>query len=71
MTKPSTWCDVCGKLKEEANHWYRAVKTDEPRFVIVAWDPCAILPKGAPGVLHLCGMGCAVKAMTKAMEQSG
>jgi hypothetical protein len=71
MAEVSTFrCDECGKLKDEANKWFRATKTDEPRFVIVPWDPAAILPAHYP-VLHFCGMGCAVKAMTKAMEQSG
>jgi hypothetical protein len=65
-------CDECGKLKQEANHWFRAVKSHDPRFVIVPWevnlDPD---PDAGDESLHLCGMGCAVKAMSKAMEQSG
>jgi hypothetical protein len=80
MTKPSTWCDVCGKLKEEANHWFRAAQVDEKprRFLIVSWEDPAVantaylVSDGKPvKILELCGMGCAVKAMTKAMEQSG
>jgi hypothetical protein len=68
MAQVSTYrCDTCGKLKEDANHWYRAVKTDEPRFVVVPWAG-ALLPGAETSVLHFCGTGCAVKAMVKAME---
>jgi hypothetical protein len=50
-----------------------------PRFIIMTWEDGVLdrlsNPKdytATPGdKLHLCGMGCAVKAMTKAMEQSG
>lgn len=71
MAEVSTFrCDVCGKLKEQANHWYRGCQTDEPRFVIVSWDAASVLPAHHP-VLHFCGMECAVKAMQKAMEQNG
>ncbi len=59
-------CDECGKLKQEANHWYRGVSLDGPqRFMLFAWN---CIPPAGPE-LHFCGMGCAVKAMTKAMEQ--
>lgn len=69
-------CDECGKLKEEANHWYRAIrwmrsiegKPEEPAFTIVTWGQKLECP--GERQLHLCGMNCAVKAMTKAVEAS-
>lgn len=66
-------CDECGKLKQEANHWYRGVSLDGPqRFTLFAWN-CIPYPPGEllrpARELHFCGMGCAVKAITKAMEQ--
>lgn len=84
MSEVSTFrCDECGKLKEEANHWYKALVFRPPpaasnRFMVEPWDSpnLGVAIKGEIGwvaperVLHLCGMGCAVKAMTKAMEQS-
>ena len=88
MAEVSTFrCDECGKLKEEANHWFKAARLQvdridnpagTPRFMILTWgdavSPDLRGPRGDIGrleYLHLCGMGCAVKAMTKVMEQSG
>jgi hypothetical protein len=77
MAEVSTFrCDECGKLKEQANHWYRAMQPDgKRRFVIVAFEDCNFSAfqelAEDQDVRDFCGMGCAVKAMTKAMEQSG
>ena len=86
MAEVSTFrCDECGKLKSEAlqlpGRWYRALMVQEPgelpRFVILSWEDSAFNVcnlHGRPEIvhpLHLCGMGCALKAMAKAMEQSG
>lgn len=65
-------CDVCKKLKQEANHWFRAKKHPGdsdltsnigPSFSITTWDSPA-----SSEDLHLCGMECAHKAMAEAME---
>jgi hypothetical protein len=75
MAEVSTFrCDECGKLKQDANHWFRATEIAGPCFVIRTWeDPTLefVSPDEIEKELHLCGMGCAVKAMTKAMGQSG
>jgi len=59
-------CDVCGKLKQEANNWFRAIASLAPTFGIVTWDAPLQRPSGE---LHLCGMECAQKAMAKAMQE--
>jgi hypothetical protein len=76
MAEVSTFrCDECGKLKPDeptqlAQHWYRVALAPGPRFIIIPWEYDLWKPDGVIE-LHLCGMGCAVKAMTKTMEQSG
>jgi len=65
-------CDECGKLKTDANHWFRAARLELQRFVIVGWDS-TLSDFQNPGMdhldeLHLCGMECAHKAMAKALE---
>jgi hypothetical protein len=70
-------CDECGRLKQETNHWFRATAVHQG-FVIVAWDFLTVQDGRALPIvkrdgralpeIHLCGMECAVKAMTKAME---
>jgi len=69
-------CDVCGKLKKEANHWFRALVYVGPRFEIVSWGAPSICPQILNGWIelnpvqqHLCGMECAQKAMAKAMQE--
>jgi hypothetical protein len=54
-------------VKAEANHWFRAADVPGPRFVIIPWDLSLRDPMAKE--LHLCGMACAVKAMTKSMER--
>ena len=74
MAEVSTFrCDECGKLKEEANHWFRAAEIAGPCFMLMTWGDSEelISPDEIEKTLHLCGMGCALKAMAKAMEQSG
>lgn len=62
-------CDECGKVKGESNHWFWCARVPGPRFVVAAWDCVNCDPSvEIVEVKHLCGMGCAVKAMTKAME---
>jgi hypothetical protein len=62
-------CDECGRVKGEANHWYRATRLPGPRFVIVPWDtPLFRVPDPAATEQHLCGEGCATKALLRAMS---
>ena len=62
-------CDVCGALKKEANHWFIATTgmVGYARFIIVPWG--GSLPGSADDFLHLCGMGCAIKAMQSEMTR--
>ena len=74
-------CDECGKLRvSDANHWYKAVQFDSSAlplraFYIMPWNLAIDPPRGVfacigeTKTLHLCGMECAVKAMTKALTQ--
>ena len=62
-------CDVCGKQRGESNHWFRASLIQRTRFVIVFWDQQLLLANEDTEI-HICGLGCATKAMLKAMEQT-
>lgn len=59
-------CDECGRTKGESNHWFRLFRVPGPRVTIVPWD----LPKRDERAeeKHLCGMACAMKAITKELE---
>lgn len=60
-------CDECGAVKGESNHWFVA-DIDGSYFGILRWPPeSAESPSGER--LHLCGLGCATKAMTKALQR--
>jgi hypothetical protein len=61
-------CDVCGRPKGEANHWFRAARVPGPRWVIIPWE-LSMRDEQAP-VEHLCGLECAVKSMMRAMNES-
>lgn len=70
-------CDVCGAVKKESNHWFRALVTKlldgtavqlhaGPRFSIVPWERSTGRPKLE---IHLCGLECAHKAMDRALTE--
>ncbi len=63
-------CDECGRAKGPSNHWYRAYWVPGvagPQFVCYTW---ATIPKAEGSrQLHLCGMDCLVRCMTKAMRE--
>lgn len=67
-------CDVCGKQKQVANHWWVGTITEigkHKSFTIYPW-PCGS-KEVAPGkeVNHLCGQECVIKAISGWMaEQS-
>ena len=64
-------CDICGKTKGSANHWFRFLNTEAGTFVLAPWD-CALILVDDDTEGHACGLGCATKAMLRAMggEQS-
>lgn len=55
-------------MKGEANHWFRAADMPGPRFVIIPWGLSLRDPNAKE--MHLCGMTCVVKAMSKSMERT-
>ena len=68
-------CDICGKKKGEANHWwmlsYAECPCDEDdqlpqRFSVMPWNADS---SRNPEMRHLCGMGCAMKALERFMTQ--
>lgn len=67
-------CDVCGRKKMEANHWWMLVLGDVPcfeegqprqRFTLMPWNRAE---SGNPEFYHLCGQGCAMQAMERFMN---
>ena len=65
-------CDVCGKQKKEANHWFRGRELPSSAgVVIVQWDVERAVIDGDSLVLdlnkdaHLCGAECATQWLSK------
>jgi hypothetical protein len=68
-------CDICGKTKGEANHWwmlsYADCACDEDdqvpqRFSVIPWSASQ---SRNPEMRHLCGKGCAMQALERFMTQ--
>lgn len=66
-------CDICGKTKGIANHWWMVMlgdvaccEDDQPqrRFTLLPWNPGE---SRNSEVFHLCGGGCANKALERFM----
>lgn len=66
-------CDICGKKKGEANHWWMVLLGDVPcydegqpgqRFTLLPWNSAESRNND---MYHLCGQGCAMKAMVRFM----
>jgi hypothetical protein len=66
-------CDICGKKKGEANHWWMVMLGDVPcydegqpgqRFTLLPWNAAECRNSE---MYHLCGQGCAMKAMERFM----
>jgi hypothetical protein len=66
-------CDICGKKKGEANHWWMVMLGDVPcydegqpgvRFILMPWNGAE---SRIADMYHLCGQGCAMKAMVRFM----
>jgi hypothetical protein len=60
-------CDECGKVRGESNHWFWLLNLPG-RCVIGEWGAPIRDENAKPQ--HLCGIGCAVKAMSKAMGEA-
>ncbi len=72
-------CDICGKSKGEANHWWMAAVGSVPcfeengggdlrdqRFTLMRWSRA---DSQNPDMYHLCGQGCAMQAMERFMTE--
>ena len=68
-------CDICGKTKGEANHWWMAslgapplvIEDDERlRFTLMRWHASE---SRSPDIYHLCGQGCAMQAAERFMTE--
>ena len=72
-------CDICGKSKGEANHWWMAAMGAVPcfeenggadprdqRFTLMRWSRA---DSQNPDMYHLCGQGCAMQAMERFMTE--
>src|SRR6478672_4684688 len=68
-------CDICGKTKGEANHWwmlsYADCACDEDdqvpqRFSLMPWNA---EQSRNPEMRHLCGKGCAMQCLERFMTQ--
>jgi hypothetical protein len=66
-------CDICGRKKGDANHWWMVVLGDVPcfehgqprqRFTLMPWN--AAESRNAE-FYHMCGQGCAMQAMERFM----
>jgi hypothetical protein len=68
-------CDICGKTKGEANHWWMLSHAEcacdddyqlPQRFSVMPWS---IGQSRNPEMRHLCGQGCAMQALERFMTQ--
>jgi len=67
-------CDICGKMKMESNHWWmvtlgKVLCFEEGRpsrhFTLVPW---AQAESRNTNIHHICGEGCATKALERFMS---
>jgi len=69
MTLKHTYeCDVCGKVRKEANHWWIALPNPALGFYLQSWvgaEKQKMLDKD--GILHLCGQECVHKCLDRFM----
>jgi hypothetical protein len=67
MAEVTTYkCDECGKLKQEGNHWFKAISGRGKWFFVINWGND--FPDLRGPRLDLCGLECAHKAMEKALS---
>lgn len=63
MARVDTFCcDVCGRQKKDANHWFRAYRLHGvDGIIVVSWEAAAVLGRlelSTDGEVHLCGAEC-------------
>ena len=76
MEKTIYTCDVCGRTKQETNHWYQlaqtppvyrhlvgAISVTGTIFMLVEWG-CPT-PDGFTITQHLCGAECVMKKLSE------
>lgn len=63
-------CDVCGKEREESNHWFLASEGGQRELLVCGLTFLRWSDRGATlqGMLHLCGQRCAQRAQGRWME---
>lgn len=64
-------CDVCGKQKQEVNHWFKAHATLRSRESFPGFSVYPAAEDLAAGFIYLdlCGQECVVKALNKWMQE--
>ncbi|MHB8304320.1 MAG: hypothetical protein ACYDC6_16145 [Acidobacteriaceae bacterium] len=67
-------CDICGKVKQESNHWWMVTlgnvlcfEEGQPalHFTLVPWSQAESRNRN---VHHICGESCATKALERFMS---
>jgi len=67
-------CDICGKMKLESNHWWMVTlgnilcfEEGQPsrHFTLIPWN---VGESRNTNVHHICGEGCATKALERFMS---
>ena len=67
-------CDICGKVRNEVNHWYIFEPCIEGGYVVNRW---ADIERIAPLIIdedttkHICGQQCAHKLLEEFMSTTG
>jgi len=57
VIKPTVFCDVCGKMKQDSNHW-QVMRDMQEGIWIEQWNEDSAK---MPNALHFCGHGCTIK----------
>ncbi len=63
-------CDVCGRMKQETNHWFLAiapVDTSDPRNNGIAFGTSEAVIQDSTGLIleHICGQECLHKRLSR------
>lgn len=80
MRMPAPYkCDVCGRLKDESNHWWLRMRTENEKqppalgaFLLEPWDPDVAdkqLRPECPLYEHICSESCAMKSLSQYMAR--
>lgn len=61
-------CDVCGKAKQDVNHWWMLFEGESQTgtyCAVYTWDG------DIESFKHLCGQECVIKAVNEWMQKTG